>query len=93
MVLVIKKPPVQEIERDATVPGSGRPPAVGNGTPLHPIPAFHGQRTRAELQSMGPQRESDITEHTHGLHRCAIFRKFIWVAVCSLDSRDGMGGA
>ena len=44
---------------------------LANGTPLHPIPAFHGQRSRANYSPWG-RKESDITEHTHGLHRCAI---------------------
>ena len=65
---VVKNPPASAGDtRDVgLIPGSGRPPGVGNGNPLQYscLENSHGQKT---LVSSGPwgHKELDTTEHTH----------------------------
>ena len=62
---MIKNPPADAGDtRDvSSIPGSGRPPEVGNGnfTPVFSPAKFHGQRS---LTGYGPwsHRESDMTD-------------------------------
>ena len=58
---------MQEMHADASsIPGLGRSPGEGNGSPLQYscLQNPHGQRILAGYSPQGP-KESDRTEHTH----------------------------
>ena len=66
VVLMVRNPPASaEDARDTgSIPGSGRSPGEGNGTPLQCSCLENGQRGLAGYSPWG-HRESDMTEHKH----------------------------
>ena len=64
---VVKNLPAsaEDTRDEGLIPGSGRPPGVGNGNPLQFLPGkFHGQKSLVDY-SLWNCKGSDLTEHTH----------------------------
>ena len=63
---MVKNPPANAgmIRVLGLIPGSGRSPGGGNGSPLQYSGKRHGQRSLAGYSPQG-RKELDRTEHTH----------------------------
>ena len=61
VVLVIRNPPADagDVKDEDSTPGSGRPPGIGNPTPVFLLGKFHGQRGLAGYFSWG-RKEVDV---------------------------------
>ena len=66
MDLLVKNPPTNAgVTRDTgLIPGSGRPPGVGNGTTLQ-YPCLENTKDTGDPQAVHGATVSDTTENTH----------------------------
>ena len=74
---------VGDIRDSDLIPGLGRSPGEGNGSPLPWTEDSHGQRS---LESYNPwvHKESDTAEHLSTQHRCFIVLFPFFLAVLDL---------